>query len=541
MRQGRLARRLNAVAVDAASRRPARSPTANAVAALVRELDDDRAVRANPLVAAVAAPVLERGGDIDDVVELVRAAVRRTLTEASGGANGAVSQRAARIVARCDGAGEAHPAVMRDMALSRAEFYRQLAAGRQGLALELHRRTAAAARHEPDPFDSRLASAYALALTGRLDDALAFLRPSLDRIRGLERVRIACVLAEFCLDGSRGDDARSYARIAAAAALALDGDAAEIAQAHLAYVDVSLAFKDVVAGGVRLDAHIDRLRPLAQRNDPSAVDVLSQLIILKATREAYGGAFERAFTILQSSPSNDPFAPVARTTRAEHLMRVASIRMLLPQPLDAALDDCRRLHRYAAAHGFARMVTAALADRAAIAAIRGESQRALGYAGDAIASSRAFLVPWDHAGVCTMAASVALDAGQPETARAFAVETRRYVAGGTFPALLSRIYDADAVSAGGRPRDGLHAVLRVERTLADGAFPGLAGRAAYVKSRAYRALGDSRRALTAARESVEILAASGHRYALLRSLELAAAIAPDAALQRRAAELHATL
>ena len=161
--------------------------------------------------------------------------------------------------------------------------------------------------------------------------------------------------------------------------------------------------------------------------------------------------------------------------------------MLLPEPLDAALADCRALLRYATARGLQRMVTAALADRAAIAAMRDDALEASEYAADAVASSRAFFAPWDHAGVCTMAASVALDTGRPEDARAFASETRRFVDEGTFPSLLAHVYDAHALQLQGRADDALRAIGRIETALAARPYVLVAGRLAYVKSRAHRA------------------------------------------------------
>ena len=103
-------------------------------------------------------------------------------------------------------------------------------------------------------------------------------------------------------------------------------------------------------------------------------------------------------------------------------MRLSSILHVgLPESLDHALTRLSRAAPLrAASHGLQRMVTAALADRAAIAAMKNDVPEANRYASDAIASSRAFLVPWDHAGICTMAASVALDTGRPHDARTFA-------------------------------------------------------------------------------------------------------------------------
>jgi tetratricopeptide (TPR) repeat protein len=516
-----------------------------AAAELLHDLDDDSALQRSPLLAGLSAEAQRYGADASEIANLLRDRVQRILAEAADGANDLISARAARVILRHDVAGENSASVMRDLAISRAEFYRQLSAGRRGLALAVQRLALPGRSPDLRLLDLRLRGASTLAQMGRLDDAVKFLAPMLAETSGIDAVRVACALGELHLEANRLPRARALVGVARGAAASLDGHIFDIGAAKIAVLECSIDLKDAWRGGDWLtrdfDTLLSRLQVTAQPDDALALDTISELIQLLATRAGYLGQFERAVALLESSPANDPAAPVAPTIRGEVLMRLASIRQLLPQSLDAALANARQLQHFASTHGLQRLVTAALASRAGIASLRGHIELARDFAREAFASSRAFFVPFDHAGVCTMAASVALDAARPDEALAFGREARRFAPAGSFPHLLSRVFDANALQLQGRSEAALRALEAVETGPAARPFSLISGRAAFVRSRVYRARGDYRRALRSARDSIDILHNTGHRHALLQALALANTLVPDQRLRRRFEELRATL
>jgi hypothetical protein len=377
-------------------------PSLNATAHVLRHLRDVPALSENALVREVWDARASEHVTLDEVAADVSTVAIAAL--GAGAAWPSAEKRLREVVLRCDVEAQPHARVMAELAISRAELYRRLAAGRRFVAQRIRERFAESKRGA-DPFerplDIRMQGALALVMAGRADEAVRHLAPLLESAAGPDLVVVACALAEIRLDAKLPVEARAYLRLAADEAERLRGTNRTVALAKIASIDTLAETK--AGRGTRqteheLDRHIAALRPLPEP-DRLVCDTLSALVLLKAALAAYRGDAAEGLRVLRTSPAADPVRPVSPRPRAEYLTMLVAIRLLLPGELAAAREDDRHLYAFATAHGLQHAVTAALAHRATIEGIGGNFALAARYATEALAASSAFMPRFEHAGV----------------------------------------------------------------------------------------------------------------------------------------------
>jgi hypothetical protein len=496
-----------------------------AISHLLRHLDNGQALAQNPLLCDLRVKG-SINGTFEDLVDRLRGAafgavdnLERRLSDPA--------KRLAQIVRRCELAGEPHRKVMADMAISRAEFYRSLAAGRRLILDEIDWRLVHPndeACQEGNAFERQMHDAFVLSLNGRAGEAARYLAPIFEQVAGIDRVQVGCFLARLRVTDDLVAEARAYLQAAVAATDDLSGDARELAAAYVAEAQALLQFHRGLGLGRCgvLEQHVAWLKHHGKA-EARRSDLLGSLITLQANVLALNGNVSDALVLLESSPAGNPKGSVSLGTHAEHLMLKVSLETALAET-DDYVNDCRRLYRFANSRGLPSAAAIALAQQARLRAMRGDDATSDLYAEEAVLLARSCMSPWEQSSVYAIAARVALDGGRSRKALALADRASALAPPRTYPALLAMLRKAEAFHMEGRVRDSLLLSDRLASESSGVRYPHIVGQMLHLNAQNFHALGDEISAKKAITSSVEVLRGTQYAAALARTLASAASL-----------------
>jgi hypothetical protein len=513
-----------------------------AVAHLLRNINSRAALAENAVVRELWEDLSASGLDLEEAIEHIREIAITAIDDLEGGVSASAS-RAAAIVRRCDVEGGAPNLVAAEFAISPRTFRRRRVEALNFILDEIRSRCSNdddAQSVGCEPLDIRLQGAFLLALGGRTDEAVRHLVPVLDQLSGVDRVHVACVLAEFRISAVLVLEARTYLQCAVDAGRLLDGDARRLAFARIAYVEALLA--DSTGAPFEtpdpLDTHIAWLSNDAPARGIEAYDLLGSLSALATQRRIRQGRSAEALRLFSSTSLTSGRTRISLQTRADRLMTAVNLRTQLPQRGNDFAADCSRLAHFARSVASPRISVYALASRARLAATNGDDATAEIYIHEALALTDTGVAPASRASIFALAAYVALLGRRPRQALSLARRARNLASPGTYVAVLAALREAEALQGIGTAQKSSRIVDALKNTRELLNHPQLLGQLLRIDAVNFQLLGDGARARAALADSVDILRTTEHHGLLAESLQIAGHLFPNNRFATEALEIQ---
>lgn len=426
------------------------------------------------------------------------------------------------IVMRCDIGGETHKAVAADLGLSRRQFYRDLSAARQAVAMEIRREVVRVTPATPElPFAAQLQTAAALAAAGHRRVAVNAFQPVVETMRGEASVWGRGMLAEFLLyDGDVAGADRELA-------LARDAcrDAGDSGREHILLIEASKSFEaGRLAETVRvLEDCMSLSQPNAEAHSPLAVETLSRALTLLAFCYQVRGAFHAASAAHARNPAGNGKS-VSAMAKIEFLNVNAMLACDGPAGPAGAYEACDAFYEFAAERGFLEDISAALLQKGGVARTQRRLDEAARLARESLAIHRAIGRP--SAAILSLLSGVAVDGGESDEAIALAREMRAEASPHTRTWCGAQLHEAEALAQSGRFRTARSACESVAGEAEQDDVRILAWRRR-IEAAALAGEGDRNGASSAAGEAIEILGSDAPPFHRLKSLIVAERIRPE--------------
>lgn len=409
---------------------------------LLRLLGNPAALLRHPLARRIIQTLGSGSRTPSENGERVRAVIRgalKSIASYSGDFHTAeIRARAARIIELCDLEGCTHEDVIREIGLSRRQFYRDRSMGMELVAIELDsvlvgnpQRTASAA-HRRFEFDI----AETLIRTGRPVDAENILLRLCENTKEEDRT-LSCALLVYSACES-GDTNGVCKALALAKQYLPKGVASGVVGARL---ELALCDADELLGRRGARARrlrtLDRLRTMGDDTD-ERWETLASGLISHATSANARGDFETSLACLHEADALLHRCEEPSTALPAMIANMLGVTlMMMPSSLEAAMEQHRRAVQIARQRGLARIAVASTLNEFAIAMWRGRAHEVYDQALSALALGRITTTPEEYGRMALLVAKICLEAGQYDQARALLDEIG--TPGGTLPRLRVRV------------------------------------------------------------------------------------------------------
>jgi tetratricopeptide (TPR) repeat protein len=461
--------------------------------------------------------------------------------------------RARAILTRCDLGGELHRIVARDLGICERQFYRERSTALRLVAEALSRDDALlfapAVALEPNLVRTSLGYAIALENAGRFEQAILHLeRLSSDGIPADARARVECRIANLCCDGGDVDRAQRHLDVAkvtidAAPLNAVDRAMliieSEIARVKVEWLTGALAKSKAVAEGAlrRLTAP-DCIARREWHTETSAT-----LLLLLAQLYCAIGEFSAGLSTALEARAILERGNMSHTRLfVESLVMVASIRVVTLGGLSAAILESTQAYELAQKFGLVRQCAVSANALAGIYLYKLDLERAVAFAREAMDVGRLVCSNEEFFTFSINFATIQLRRGDVGSAKRALMSTRaRVVVAGTLHAELVHLSAAQAMLAENDFRQSLVTAQKVDRIMRAAGNSRFLGAALCVQAEAHSGLGNSKRALHAICESMELLVDHAHPFALSQTYASAARLTGKAAYARAARDLEQAL
>ena len=518
---------------------------------LLRELNKPQLLRRNPLILA---HFLE-DGDPDtlpdhQIVSRSRAIVQATIDTIGSDyvpENSSIARLRA-ILRRCDLQGEDHEQVARELGISRRQFYRERQRAIEELGAALVRNTPSGLSvTSPAPgWDLNLTRQWisSLHLTGQFDAAMRRIDALAPGLSTPDRIRAWCHGVEIACDAGASTRALQYLGLALASpGEGCDHDLNPDLRSCISLASARVAWlMGRASDAVRECDTAIRFASQADVQVTAVAEVLAQALVIAAKQYSHLGKPDSALVYLGHLRDVCDRTPLRRPIiRADLAAALGCAHAYIPHCLSLAIDEMRSALAIYTAHNATRKAAATYSELAILLQMSGEHEeslqcgRAATEMGDWVCSGDELAYMYSN---CSMLEALV---GSRQRALDDASLARERATEGGFVWALSLFALAEARLAAG---DYLTAIgvsrkarLEIERFSAERYI----GSALRIEADAQHRLGQRAAALRAIGSALEIQNRVGHPYSLMRTLCTSALIQGDAAQERAAVELAASL
>jgi hypothetical protein len=493
------------------------------VAHLLHNIDDASELAENALVQELWPDLAAEGLDFAEAIERVRSIALAAIDDLDTRFSDSAA-RSATIVRACDLEGKSPDLVAAGLGISTRTLRRGRVAALTFIRDEIISRIAQGdddLRIPTEPVEIRVRTAFLLALAGRLEEAVHYLVPLLDQFSGLDKVSVACALAELRVEAGLILEARMYLQHAIDATELLDGDVRQLALARIAFVRSQIA--DTAGAPASssddpLDEHRAWLAHDAPKRGLSNPDLLEALVASGVVHRLRRGDPDAATSLFRAHKTDDRRSHVSLLTRANYLVVAVDLALHCGDDIAA---DCERLYRFARSIASPVASAFALISRARLATARGDHEAAEVYAREAVFFASSCESRVHQAVIAIGAARTAVHGKRPLEGIALARDARKLAPAGSYLASLAVLREVEALHGAGQLRRSLRLSDACKAQSSVQNYPHVLGQFFRVDAENFHAIGDDLRARHALARSIDIFRETGYQVPLAQSLELA--------------------
>jgi tetratricopeptide (TPR) repeat protein len=500
-----------------------------AVRHLLRHIDDARALRRNPLVAAFFGKQDDRRLD-RAALRHIRAIVQRVIDELSSEAANCPREaeslrRQAAIISRCDLAGEPHQRVTADLGLERRQFYRERQRARARIETALRHSVPAAQRQLTalDRYALSLTHARSLRASGQHARAAQILqetwRESTDARRKLES---GSLLVEILTESGDVGSSDEVLRVIREIEPPSPEQRALLMWSNALVEETRGNFSEAVAG---LRETIAALEALEIERMPAGDELLARSYESLALCRDIDGNNEESASLWSTAHrfvDAHPWLPPAVTARI--LCHVGMAKLLVLEKPESAESCLLKALAIAESNSLPRETADLACALSYFYLHKGDPNRALESGRWGLELSREAHGRTEYAWRCLNIASVAIGAGKPALAAALA---RRAIVNDNPQRVqtgLARAIESTALFAAGQRRRAHSAATDAVAVLRSAGSHRLLGSALRTSAEIHFSLESFGDAQSAIEESVDLLSRYGYPNARSKALASCAKI-----------------
>jgi tetratricopeptide (TPR) repeat protein len=402
--------------VDSMVARPAEMSRSEAVAHLLRHLDDPAALRRNPLAAhffsgntgsRARLPAAEREA-LGRVRKLVRAAAEALRHSGRDDTRQFRAERQYAILLRCDLGRELHAKVAADLSLSLRQFYRERRTAREWVAARLAQPPESNVSVPPahvdfDPYEFKIAHAHTLHDAGNYDAAIDLLRGLIDCVDNpARRLDVYCLLANFFIDDRRYAHAHLTLQAARECYAALAHTHVENIAELRGRLEAATAKRHWANGDIAaaLDANEKAIRAFREDRFRAGNDADAQLaraLIELANGHVSIGRFASAQSVLEETRRvlGDVASPPP-SLQAQFLIALGFAQSNALEGMDEAVPTLRAALEIARQQRLGKEAIFAMAGLSLHAEFHGDAPTATAYIRDCLTLGESVLTPFDR-------------------------------------------------------------------------------------------------------------------------------------------------